>query len=276
MTINEKEFLYIADFIKNISGISLSNDKGYLVESRLMPILRKHDLENYETLVKHLSSNNRDIINDTVEALTTNETSFFRDLKPFQFFEQKVAELCKTTRDYKIRIWSAACSTGQEPYSIAINLMEKKEILNGKDFEIVATDIDSSALKRAEQGNYTQFEVQRGMPITLLMKYFTQSTDSKQNWNIRQDIKNSVRFQKLNLLDDYYDLGNFDFIFCRNVLIYFEQSTKSKILHKFSDSLKQSGVLFLGGSETIINLTDRFEHFDQMRSAYKIKEAPRH
>jgi chemotaxis protein methyltransferase CheR len=190
--------------------------------------------------------------------MTTNESSFFRDLKPFDQFRSFILPQLTKARAQRraIRIWSAACSSGQEPYSLAMLLSEEKEKLAGWQIEIFATDISTEILAKAEQGVYSQFEVQRGLPIQLLVKYFRQEGE---RWRINPAMRGMVRYKCLNLLDDFSSYGPFDVIFCRNVLIYFEQATKTKVLDRLSRVLEPDGFLYLGGAETIIGITDKFQ-----------------
>jgi chemotaxis protein methyltransferase CheR len=207
-------------------------------------------------------------VRDVVEAMTTNESSFFRDLKPFdQLRDFVLPELMKGRGGGKrtLRIWSAACSSGQEPYSLAMLLSEHKERLAGWQIEIVATDLSTEILEKAQTGIYTQFEVQRGLPIQLLVKYFHQEGE---RWRIDPAIAAMVRFRSLNLLEDFTHLGRFDVVFLRNVLIYFDQPTKTAVLDRMSRILNPDGFLYLGGAETIIGITEKFQAAPDQRGVY--------
>jgi len=254
---------FVRKLVKDKAGISLSEDKGYLVNSRLLPIARKHELETIEQLVARLKATGDDRITmEVVEAMTTNETSFFRDIKPFDNLRDEIIpHIIKNSKDKKLRIWCAACSSGQEPYSVAITLLENQGLLTEYEIEIIATDLNSEVLRKAETGEYSQFEVQRGLPITHLMKYFTQEKEKGEKWKANDQLKNMVKFSHVNLMEDHGDMGEFDIIFCRNVLIYFEVSDKKNILTNLSKHLKPHGTLILGSSETVNDLSDKLSQF---------------
>lgn len=244
------DFKLLADLIKKKSGISLGEDKAYLVETRLKPIVRKHKMETISDIVKVLRANpNNPIIEEVVDAMTTNESLFFRDTKPFTQLEKLV--LPKFIGK-PLKIWSAAASTGQEAYSTALTLEQKLF----KDYSILGTDISPTVIEKASAGKYSQFEVQRGLPIMMLMQNFTQDGDS---WVIKESLKEKIKFKTFNLMDSYLSLGKFDLIYCRNVLIYFDKETKKDILERMHKILNPEGFLFLGSSETVMNITDKFE-----------------
>ncbi len=273
MTLGTQDFAYLSDLIRKKSGISLSEDKMYLIESRLLPLARSHSLHNITELVNKVRGGDAGLVVELIEAMTTNETSFFRDMKPFQLFDNDVMPHIKAHNiDNNVRIWCAACSTGQEPYSLAMNINEKKIAYPGLSFDIQATDIDKKVLQKASEGIYSQFEIQRGLPITLLMKYFTQMQSYGEKWEMKEDLRKMVTFKYLNLLESYASMGKFDVIFCRNVLIYFEPETKSDILNRLADCLKPHGVLFLGSAETINDLTDKLTTFKDIRSIHCLKQ----
>jgi chemotaxis protein methyltransferase CheR len=273
MTLSAADFDYLRNLIRSKSGISLSDDKVYLIESRLLPLARSHNFKDISELTAKVKLNNDPaLIIELIEAMTTNETSFFRDLKPFQLFENEVLpHLVEKSIDKKIRIWCAAASTGQEPYSLAMTAKEKSITYPGVSFDLQGTDIDKKILKKAEEGIYSQFEIQRGLPINLLMKYFEQQESYGDKWLIKPEIKDMVQYKFLNLLESYSSMGKFDAIFCRNVLIYFERETKSEILNKLAACLKPHGVLFLGSSETITDLSDKYQPFKEHRSIHALK-----
>jgi chemotaxis protein methyltransferase CheR len=207
----------------------------------------------------------------------TNESLFFRDIKPFEQLKQLVLPKLQQSRATKkvIRIWSAACSTGQEPYTLAMILSEDVAKYGDWRIEIVATDISKEALDRAKAGTYTQFEVQRGLPINMLVKYFKQNGDK---WQIDQKLRNMIQFREFNLLQDPGTLGQFDVVLCRNVLIYFDQSTKSGVLDRIAKLLAADGVLYLGGAETVLGVSDKFAPLPGQRGVYGVvaeKMAPK-
>ena len=261
------DFDFICQILKQRSGLVLGNDKAYLLESRLLPVARKYRLASFEDLVRLIRSKGDEaVIKDVVEAMTTNESFFFRDTKPFDHFKAIVLPTLMAARTNKqIRIWSAACSSGQEPYSLAMILSEMSAQLAGWRIEIVGTDLSTEILDRAKEGVYSQFEAQRGLPISLLVKYFTQAAD---RWQINQKIRSMVQYREFNLLSDPRSLGRFDVVFIRNVLIYFDQPTKGKILNGIAGLMPDDGFLFLGGAETVLGITDRFQLLAGQRGVY--------
>jgi chemotaxis protein methyltransferase CheR len=267
---NTADFEFLASILKQRSGLVLSPEKAYLLESRLMPVARKFGFAGLpELIVSVRKERPEDLLRDITEAMTTNESLFFRDMKPFDQFRNLVipqlAEARGSTK--KIRIWSAAASSGQEPYSIAIILSEMESLLAGWDLEIVATDISVEMLNRARSGLYTQFEVQRGLPIATLVKYFKQVGEK---WRLDANVRSMVKFKEFNLLDDPSPLGTFDIVFCRNVLIYFDQQTKSEVLARIANSMPKDGVLYLGGAETVLGITENFVPITGHRGMYAV------
>lgn len=262
------DFKFIADLVRRRAGLVLTEDKGYLLDSRLKPLLRQLGLADFPQLVAELRAGREELIRDVTDALTTNETSFFRDLKPFTLLREIVLPhlLRHRAAHKRFRIWSAACSSGQEPYSLAMTLNEERARLQGWHWEIVATDLSAEVLNKAKQGTYSQFEVQRGMPTPLLLKYFAKSGES---WQVKPEIRQSITFRPFNLLADAGSLGHFDVVFCRNVLIYFDPKTKAGVLERIGRQLADDGFLFLGGAETVIGVTDRFALEPGQRGVYR-------
>ena len=266
MTPNDYD--YLRRLLKERSGLVLSADKQYLVESRLLPLVRRAGVGNLGELVVKLQRPGADLlIADVVEAMTTNETFFFRDRSPFEHFRATMLPALVNDRGphREIRIWCAACSTGQEPYSLAMSLKEIGAALAGWRFDIVATDIAGAVIERAKTGVYSQFEVQRGLPIALLLKYFQQIGDK---WQVVPEIRAMVKYRQLNLLRDFTPLGTFDIVFCRNVLIYFDHDTKVEVLHRIARSMRPGGFLVLGAAETVVGLSDRFKPHPERRGLY--------
>jgi chemotaxis protein methyltransferase CheR len=253
--------------LKERSGLVLSADKQYLVESRLTPLVRKAGLASLGELVTKLKTNDERLIVDVVEAMTTNESFFYRDKIPFDHFREVIMPGLISARAMhrRIRIWCAAGSTGQEPYSLAMCIREMKEKLGGWRIEILATDLSTEVLEKAKAGVYSQFEVQRGLPIQMLVKYFAQVGDT---WQIAPDIRAMVQFRPLNLLADFTNLGRFDVVFCRNVLIYFDHETKTGVLNRIGRVLEPDGYLVLGAAETVVGLTDAFKLVPDKRGLY--------
>ena len=261
------DYEYLQKLLKDRSGLVLSADKKYLLESRLLPLARKAGVPGITDLVQKMRAGSDSLINDVVEAMTTNETFFFRDKTPFDHFKDSVIpELIKARAGRKsLRIWCAASSTGQEPYSLAMLLKEKASELAGWRIEIIATDLSPEVLEKSKAGLYTQFEVQRGLPIQLLVKYFKQVGTM---WQLNADVRSMVQYRQFNLLQDFGTLGKFDVIFCRNVLIYFDQATKSDIFNRLQRATEPDGYLFLGAAETVVGLTDAYRICPKRRGVY--------
>jgi len=265
------EFEYLRKFLKDRSGLVLSNDKQYLVESRLLPIARKAGLDHLSGLVTALKMpSNAVLANDVVEAMTTNESFFFRDKTPFEHFKDTMLPslLENRARTRNLRIWCAAASTGQEPYSLGICLREAGPKMTGWRTRILGTDLSGEVLEKAKAGIYSQFEVQRGLPIQMLLKYFEQKGDL---WQIRPEMRSMVEWRRLNLLESFSHLGEFDIVFCRNVLIYFDQPTKTEILNRLAKQIPEDGYLVLGAAETVVGLTDAFKPVIGKRGLFQVK-----
>jgi chemotaxis protein methyltransferase CheR len=262
------DYEYLRKLLKDHSGLDLSADKQYLIESRLLPLSRKCGLAGISELVQKMKGGASTIVAQVVEAMTTNETFFFRDKVPFDHFRDSIMpEVLKARSARKsVRIWCAAGSTGQEPYSLAMCLKEMSAALAGWRVEIIATDLSQEVLEKSRSGIYSQFEVQRGLPIQMLVKYFKQNGEF---WQINADIRAMVQHRQLNLLHDFSQLGVFDVIFCRNVLIYFDQDTKINIFGRLAKTMEADGFLVLGAAETVVGLTDVFKPFPDKRGLYR-------
>ena len=262
------DYEYLRKLLKDHSGLDLSADKQYLIESRLLPLARKAGLAGISELVQKMKGGSASLITQVVEAMTTNETFFFRDKVPFDHFRDAIMpEILQARAGRKsIRIWCAAGSTGQEPYSLAMCLKEMSAALTGWRVEIIATDLSQEVLEKSKAGIYSQFEVQRGLPIQMLVKYFKQTGEF---WQINADIRAMVQHRQLNLLHDFSQLGVFDVIFCRNVLIYFDQDTKINIFNRLAKVIEPDGFLVLGAAETVVGLTDVFKPFPERRGLYR-------
>lgn len=254
----ETSFDYVREFVKSEAGIVLDEGKEYLVESRLAPIVRSEGLASIDALVQALrASRQTELHRKVVDAMTTNETTFFRDIEPFELLRTDLIPALIQTRKLsrRLSIWYAASSTGQEPYSVSILLREHFPELAGWTIEQIGTDICRKALERARAGRYSQLEVNRGMPAKLLLKYF-----DKQGleWQLKDDIRSMVTFQEMNLNGTWPRLPQFDIVFIRNVMIYFDVPAKQRILGRIFDMLRPDGYLFLGAAESTMNLDERF------------------
>jgi len=261
-------FNFLAGLVKQRSGIVLTTDKGYMLETRLGSMLRRDGIAGLDALALRLRGpGSAALAAEVVEALTTNESSFFRDGKPFEHLKKLLPKLAAARPPgHVIRVWSAACSSGQEAYSIAMTVAELGAALGGRRLEIIGTDLSREMLDRAQQGIYTQFEVQRGLPVTMLVKHFQQDGT---RWRVKPELRAMARFQAFNLLDDPRGLGRFDIVFCRNVLIYFDAPTKSRVLATLAGLLPADGVVYLGGAETVLGLTERLVPMPGERGVYE-------
>lgn len=256
---------YIRELVLKESAIVLDPSKGYLVETRLSPVARQHGMRSLDELVETLTRRpNPELRRQVVEALTTNETSFFRDLHPFEMLRAAVLPelLNRRVTQRTLTIWSAACSTGQEPDTISILLREHFPQLSNWRVKIMASDLSQQVLERAKEGVFSQNDVNRGLPAPQLVKYFTREGTS---WRIKDEIRRTVEFFPMNLIGTWPPLPTVDVIFLRNVLIYFDTPTKQMILDRARRQLPADGYLFLGGAETTLNLHDGFQRLQHER-----------
>ena len=263
-----QDFDYLRQLLRERSGLVLSAEKQYLAESRLLPVAKKHGLPGLTELVASLKAANATPLGtDVVEAMTTNESFFFRDKMPFDHFNDTImpAMLTARAREKRLRIWCTACATGQEAYSLAMNVKGFGAALAGWRIEIMATDLSNAVLDKAKAGIYSQFEVQRGLPIQQLVKFFSQVGEA---WQVAPELRAMVKFRPLNLLDDFSSLGTFDVVYCRNVLIYFGQDTKSGVLNRIARQMPSDGFLVLGAAETVVGLTEAFKPMSDKRGIY--------
>lgn len=267
-----QEFDYIRDLLKERSGLVLGDEKRYLIESRLMPVVREEGMDSLSDLVTGLKGAQSEALRAKVtQAMTINESFFFRDKTPFENFKDIIVPAMLASprsASRSMRIWCAASSTGQEPYSLAIQIKEMDDLFRGWNIEIVATDLSEEVLEKAKSGLYSQFEVQRGLPIQLLVKYFKQTGSL---WQIDSSIRSMVKYRHFNLLDDYAALGLFDIIFCRNVLIYFDSPTKTDMLARMSRRMRSDGYLVLGAAETVIGISEEFTTVSGARGWYALQ-----
>ncbi|WBQ12744.1 protein-glutamate O-methyltransferase CheR [Hyphomonadaceae bacterium BL14] len=256
------KFDYLCREVRARTGLVLGPEKAYLVESRLGPLARRSGFAAIEPLIDAMMRGDKAILTDVCEALVTHETFFFRDKTPFDLFENVVAPTLKTARAGRtLKIWCAAASSGQEPYSLAMLLDEA----GGPNADILATDMSRAVLEKAKAALYSQFEVQRGLSIQRLVKHFEQAGEA---WRVKAHLRQKVRFEQSNLLDDFSRLGRMDVIFCRNVLIYFDIETKTNILNRLAAQMADDGYLILGTSETVIGLCDALRPVEGHRGLY--------
>ncbi len=264
MTISQQTFAFVADHVRRHSAIQLEPGKEYLVESRLLPLARAAGVADVDAYVTALRSTpHHAALGDVVEALTTNETSWFRDVTPFDALREHVLPTLRAAPGGlgRLRVWSAACSTGQEPYSVA---MVVEDAAPGLPLEITATDLSEQVLARARSGAYTQLEVNRGLPAPLLVRHFRRAGS---HWQVADELRRRIRFQRHNLLDAPPPGGPFDVVFLRNVLIYFDLPTKRAVLERVRTALRPGGWLVLGAAESTIGVHDGYERVPVGRGA---------
>ena len=258
MPLDPGDFTYISTYVRQSAAIVLEAGKEYLVESRLLPVIRDEGFPSISALVSQLRRSTQSPLHArVVEAMTTNETSFFRDVAPFDAMRQVVIPELITRRaaERRLRIWCGAASSGQEPYSLAIMLIEHFPILQNWDVQIYATDISTEILERSRLGRYSQLEVNRGMPAPLLVKYFDRVG---LEWVVKPAVRKLVRYEFMNLIKPWTTVQPSDVVFMRNVLIYFDPTVKKDILGKIRKIMRPDGYMFLGGAETTMNIDANF------------------
>jgi chemotaxis protein methyltransferase CheR len=272
-TLNNQTFDFICDFVRDKSAIVVEPTKSYLVESRLNPVARDNGMASLDELVDALKRpGNRELARQVIDAMTTNESSFFRDLQPFEALKSEIIPglLEKRAKERTLNIWSNACSSGQEIYSIAMLLRESFPALASWKVRLIASDLSTAILKKAQAGVFSQTEVNRGLPMPMLLKYFTKQG---LQWQIREDLRNAIEFREMNLIEAWpTNLPVMDIVFLRNVLIYFSTDTKTEILRKVQRILRPDGCLFLGGAETTMNLDTKFVRVSIGKTAYYRQE----
>ncbi|WP_010587609.1 CheR family methyltransferase [Schlesneria paludicola] len=266
------DFEYIRDLCHQRAAIVLDLEKSYLIESRLQPLARTEGLGTIADLVAKMRTTGYGTLHGKViEAMTTNETSFFRDLQPFEALKKVILPelIARRSLSRQLRIWCAACSTGQEPYTIAMLIEENFPQLAAWDVKILATDLSTQVLERARSGRFNQIEVNRGLPSPLVVKYFQRNG---MQWELCERVRNKVEFRQLNLIDAWPAINTMDIVFIRNVLIYFDVQTKKDILGKVRNKLRCDGYLFLGGAESTFSLDDSFVRTEvEKASIYRLK-----
>ncbi len=274
--INPAELKLVAQYIQEITGIYLDQSKSYLFETRLSSIAEAHGCKSYQELhAKAKKEPSKVIEKSIIDAITTNETLFFRDKGPFELLQHKIlpeiidARSAKSSFKTQIKIWSAASSTGQELYSIAIVIKELLKDAPGYSFTLLGTDISDAAIAQASYGKYNRFEIERGLDKKVLQKFFTLFGDS---WKIKDEIRAMVNFRKFNLMQPFTALGKFDIIFCRNVAIYFTLDDRKKLFNKIADSLADDGYLVIGSTESLTGVCPRFIPKRHLRSIFYQKQ----
>ena len=259
MQASPPQFSYLRSLLKKKTGVVIDESKQYLVVARLLPIVRQRKLPSLDTLIDRIqTTSGSPLENDVLNAMMTHETSFFRDKSPFETLKSIIPEFAKKRAATKqLTIWSAACSTGQEPYSIALLLNEHfGNLLASWKIRIVATDISDIVLNRGREGVYSELEIVRGLPQQLLKKYFQ---PFQRNWSITQSCRQFIEFRQLNLTHDWPIMTPYDIVFLRNVLLYFDTKTRGEVLEKMSRAIRPEGALFLGGAETMLGMNAGYE-----------------
>lgn len=269
-----EDFETAAQLLRTRSGLVLTRDKAYLLENRLMPVVREQQLKSVSELIASLRGGDPRLETAVIDAMMAKDTGFFRDWKPFMHFRTVVLPNIRVSRGMraKFRILAAGVSTGQEAHSIAMTIKDVASSFPGWQIEVVGIDISASAIAAATRGSYSQFDVQRGLPIRTLLQHFTKHDDV---WTISDNVRNMVKFQEGNLLDDLYPLGRFDAVFCRNVLVYFDLRTKLDVLQKIGRLLVDDGVLYLGQTESISGVGSNFRAVDANLGIYAAHRADR-
>ena len=258
-TIPENALIYIRDLVLTRSAIVLEPEKDYLIQARLEPVAKESGYTSIDELAQYLRKTPSGPLHEkVVEAMTTNETSFFRDVHPFEALKETVLPeiLERRAATKSLSIWCGAASSGQEPYTLAMVLREHFPQLTSWNLKFLATDISTQMLDKCREGKYSQLEVNRGLPAHLLIKYFDKKGMS---WRVKDDLINIFEFKQLNLAATWPLLPKMDLVFLRNVLIYFDVQMKKDILKKIREVLQPDGYLFLGGAETTLNLDDNFQ-----------------
>lgn len=268
MNISAIDFDFVAREVKERSGLVLTPDKGYLLDTRLGPLARKDGFASVEEMLRTARVRRDErVLAAIVDALSTNETFFFRDKIPFESVREFIVPklFAAKGKGARIRAWCAACSTGQEPYSLAMTFEEMRAAGQPIEAEIIATDLSDRVLEKCRAGLYSQFEVQRGLPITHLMKYFTKQGES---WKVNDRLRAQVEFRRVNLLEQFTTMGMFDIVFCRNVLIYFDAEAKKRTLERIAAQSHPHAFLLMGGAESTLGITDAFQPAPDRRGLY--------
>jgi len=259
MAMTAKTFEYVRQLVLTRSAIVLEPGKEYLVESRLLPLAKVHGFADLDSFVDAMAANSFNTMHrQAVEAMTTNETSFFRDIHPFDALRTSIIPelITRKSASRQLNIWCAAASTGQEPYSLAMLLREHFPVLASWKVTFIATDLSTQVLAKARSGRYGQLEVNRGLPAPLLVKYFTKDGTE---WVVKDELRNMIDYRELNLIENWPAMPTLDLVMIRNVLIYFDVPTKKKILGNIRQRLAPHGYLMLGGAETTMGIDEQFE-----------------
>jgi chemotaxis protein methyltransferase CheR len=268
LLISSADYAFLAQLLRDQCALVLEPGKEYLLRNRLTPIVQRHQLADLPQLVERLRGPNAAALKrEIVEAMVTTETSFFRDVRPFDMLRKTVIPelIARRRSERRLRIWCAASSSGQEPYSLAMLLREYFPELDTWNLTLLATDISEEMLKRCRAGRYTQLEVNRGLPTPLLLKWFRQEGGQ---WEIDERLRAAVTFSPLNLAGAWPPMGAWDIVLIRNVMIYFEPEVKRSILGRIARMLAKDGYLILGGTETTLNLDDSYRVVEALKAGF--------
>jgi chemotaxis protein methyltransferase CheR len=271
MQATPEDLVHVADFVYKLTGVLLDDSKAYLIESRLADLARKSNCSNYRELCHKARTLSDPLLQDQIiNAITTHETLFFRDGSPFETMRHAVlpaliAAKAKTSSPRRLRIWSAACSTGQEAYSIAMTLWDAIPNILSWDVNILGTDVADAAVRQASLGSYSAQEIQRGVQSSYLAKYFRQVGN---NWQVKDELRSLLTFRRHNLLESFIGMGPYDMIFCRNVAIYFDAKSRSNLFLRLAERLTDDGCLFVGSAESLSDLGPRFTPQYYQRSIF--------
>ncbi len=271
---NSNDFSYLANTLRRRSGLVLPENKAHMVETRLAPVMRRFGFRDVGSLIKELHYGHEALVQAVIEAMTTNDSAFFRDRRTYDEFRDIVLPTLLRDRAEvrQLRIWCTACAAGQEPYSVAMILDDANLVMDGWDISLIGTDINSQMIARAQEGVYSQFEVQRGLPIRRLVTNFTQEGT---NWRIADHLRRMVTFRTFNLLDSFGWLPDCDVVFCRNVLMYLDHKARLSVLDRISDILAPDGALLVGPAESMGGYTIGYTQADSAPGLfYKSKPVP--
>ena len=270
MNVTHEEFIMLKSIIQELCGIVIEESKKYLIETRLSSVCEEFECCSFSELVSKLKNDNGTVNKEIINAITTNETLFFRDSSPFEGLKYKILPelidvIAASATPKKLRIWSAACSSGQEPYSVAMMLAEMIPDIDNWDIHILGTDISDAAIHKASYGGYTKHEIERGLPPEYIDKYFTLR---KNIYHVNDEIRYLVNFSRQNLLEPFSYKGPFDVVLCRNVAIYFDKETREKLFNRIAGLITRNGFLVVGSAENLIDLGDKFRPQNHCRSAF--------
>lgn len=263
----------LSRLLEKQTGQLLADNRNWRVEMALKPLMRRHAIKDLQSLAfTAASGRDQELTSECVEAMINNETCFFRDQVNFALLTGPLLDGLRAQRQdtKKIRIWSAACSTGQEPYSLAMAFAENPEKWRGWEIEIIASDVSANALRQSKSGVYSQFEIQRGLPVLMMIKYFDQIGDQ---WVAKKQLREAVDFHKHNMLDPVSDFGKFDIILCRNMLMYLSEDRRDQVLDNIAASLCDDAMVMLGASETVIGRSEKLRICEDYKGFYKLKKA---